>query len=337
MIYGPSPITKEEIDPESYQQLWKLQEELDPEMWRRVYSRIYENYKPNLYASPKEVARQIFSLVQKVETGYLGDSEKYEMIWASHMYKWKFPIYWVAPDLYDAVRQTTPPIEKLDYYNMAMPFNAAAFMIPKGKLIHPTEGEVYFIAYSRHKAYEVFPSVARIGPKEWSSLNGGLISVAKTSRYLTHWNMPYDAFPYADLTRLDDELRRYEMNTHTTAFFNTPDLQMTPDDTKLGIEVAHMIFGLLLFIQRKPELLSGGELLKRVKADKGKQPREFWSPRVIGENYRIRRLTSKLGGTHASPRGHWVRGFWKEQRYGPQNSLTKEILIDPYWRGGDED
>lgn len=32
-------------------------------------------------------------------------------------------------------------------------------------------------------------------------------------------------------------------------------------------------------------------------------------------------------GSHASPRPHWRKGHWKTQHYGPNNSLTKLILI----------
>lgn len=39
------------------------------------------------------------------------------------------------------------------------------------------------------------------------------------------------------------------------------------------------------------------------------------------------------GGTHASPVRHLVRGFFRQQHYGPKNSLTKTIWIMPFWRG----
>lgn len=34
-------------------------------------------------------------------------------------------------------------------------------------------------------------------------------------------------------------------------------------------------------------------------------------------------------GSHASPKPHWRRGFYRKQHYGPQNSLTKVVYIKP--------
>jgi len=33
--------------------------------------------------------------------------------------------------------------------------------------------------------------------------------------------------------------------------------------------------------------------------------------------------------------GHWVRGYWRGQAYGPNNSQHKEVWIEPFWRGGE--
>jgi hypothetical protein len=40
-------------------------------------------------------------------------------------------------------------------------------------------------------------------------------------------------------------------------------------------------------------------------------------------------------GMPASPRGHWVRGFWRDQACGPEYSQHKDIWIEPFWRGGE--
>jgi len=87
---------------------------------------------------------------------------------------------------------------------------------------------------------------------------------------------------------------------------------------------------------RRPDLVERGRILKATPARDGAPPREFWDPNVIGKNYRIRRIDVPQGGTsHMSPRGHWVRRYYRDQPHGPQRSEHGEVWIEPYWRGGE--
>jgi len=95
----------------------------------------------------------------------------------------------------------------------------------------------------------------------------------------------------------------------------------------------HYIFGALLIMVDRPELVSPGQLQKRVQRRQGTTSQEFWSPPILGEDYRGRSPDTDLGGTHNSPRFHWVRGFWRNQAYGPESSLRKRQWIKPFSRG----
>jgi hypothetical protein len=87
-------------------------------------------------------------------------------------------------------------------------------------------------------------------------------------------------------------------------------------------------------VTARPDVVTPAALTNRVPAKKGREAREFWSPHVIGEHYKIRREPAPYqGGTHASPRFHWVEGSWKQQHYGPGRELRKTIWIEPYERG----
>jgi hypothetical protein len=95
-----------------------------------------------------------------------------------------------------------------------------------------------------------------------------------------------------------------------------------------------LVFNLVLFITHKPELVEPAQLLKRVRKGPG-QPIEYWKPHIIGRTYRLRYKRHEATGTHASPRGHWVSGFWREQPYGPRAEQRRKTLwIEPFWRGG---
>ena len=75
-------------------------------------------------------------------------------------------------------------------------------------------------------------------------------------------------------------------------------------------------------------------MLKRISKGPGRTV-EYWQPHIIGKHYKLRyEHRTGQGGTHASPRGHWVSGFWREQPHGPQRSLRKTLWIEPFWRGG---
>jgi hypothetical protein len=142
-------------------------EKYDAKQWKRCYPRNYQEYKPHEYFTPKTVARQMHTTSAKIELGYIGDAEKYEVFWASKMAQLGVPQYWVERDLMTAMEHTTPPMV-LDWYHMGFPREAAAFMVPKGSLVHEKDGPASFIAYSRHKIGEEIPSLARAGPVTWT-------------------------------------------------------------------------------------------------------------------------------------------------------------------------
>jgi hypothetical protein len=97
---------------------------------------------------------------------------------------------------------------------------------------------------------------------------------------------------------------------------------------KLGV----IAFGTLLAMNARPDLVTHGKLEKRV-AKKDEPVKEFWSPNVVGERYRPRVVTVKpeggATGTHASPRYHWRRGHYRNQRHGAGNREVKVIWIEP--------
>lgn len=57
-----------------------------------------------------------------------------------------------------------------------------------------------------------------------------------------------------------------------------------------------------------------------------------YTPVYVGRDYRV---ASEPGeGHHASPRLHWVRGFYRMQACGPRHSERKLTWIEPFMRGG---
>jgi hypothetical protein len=315
-------------------QAYEAMERTWPELWRKCYPRIYSNSPTcGTYYSSKEPARQMMGIALKIQQGYLGQSENYEFLIASNLARFNMPTFWIGADIAEALRHTAPP-GTLDWYDMPLPFDACIFMLPKGALVHPEEGDVVFVAYSRLKAGE--ERMSPLTKRTYGSVNGGMTFLALTEwGHLIHWNMPLDAYgSKMTLPEMDTLMQAYSINKHSTSFWvGDKPPEMTPADDKLGIEVAHLVFGTIFLMTDRPDLITRGALQKRVAARKDKPGREFWSPNILGEHYRIRRDTTPQGGVHASPRFHWVRGYYREQPYGEESMLRKRVWIEPFTRG----
>ena len=149
-----------------------------------------------------------------------------------------------------------------------------------------------------------------------------------SSGCLLNWSHPWEQ--PLDIAKLDatiQDLPNEPLHTPFQADVNTYDKHFMA-------RVAHLVFNTLQLMLARPNLVSIGPLVKQV-GDKKKSIKTFWSPNMIGNDYRLRRESQTPGGTHSSPRGHWVRGFWRDQACGPNYSQHKEIWIEPFWRGGE--
>jgi hypothetical protein len=102
---------------------------------------------------------------------------------------------------------------------------------------------------------------------------------------------------------------------------------MSPDETKFNTWLTTLVLKLLLFMLARPNDVQHGSIARVVKQRRTGSPIEFWHPNVMGRNYVTAREMS--AGTHASPRLHWRRGHFRNQRHGPGFSLVKTIWIEP--------
>lgn len=308
-----------------------------PALWQTCYPRVYSDPRNGQYYSSKKPARQLMLIALKVLNGQVAAAEKYEFHLASHLSRFRVPMYWLSPNLAEALKLTQPP-GAFDWYNMPMPFEAGVIMMPKGSLVHKTDGDVSFICWGRFRAGETYRAPLIPG-KPYTSLNGGMmLAAAVASGYFIHWNIPLDAYgPRLTLAELQHLIAKFAgVGDHSTAI-PLRDGGMKPADHELGLDVAHFIFSTLMLMTARPDLVTAPSLTRRIPAKKGTAPKEFWNPAIIGEHYKVRsQAQPPQGGSHASPRFHWVQGFWREQPYGPQRELRKTIWIEPFTRGGAE-
>lgn len=328
---APPSVLKESLE------ILEAVEKRNPALYRAVYPRIYREPKRSSYYSPKHVASQLVQIALNIQTGMHGLSEQLEFMFASALAKYRVPTYYIGLGLMEALSKTALP-GKINWLNMELPFPAAVFLPPKGTLRHPEQGDILFIGYVRLDAGVDEPSPIDRHYRYQSSDGGMMIVAASASGYLYHWNISEAKMgPEINLTELGEIMGR-KAPTHISAQPGGAD-KMNDADHAMMVQAAHYMFSTLLVMTARPTLLLRGQMEKRVR-NKRSEIREFWTPMVIGENYRVRYLKPDMEqaeGTHASPRLHWVPGFTRQQAYGPKWALRKTIWVEPFLRGGHED
>lgn len=317
--------------------LYDTFEKMRPDLWRKCYPRVYEEPNCGKYYSPKELAYQLLAAAVRIDTeGVGGESQQVEIVWASKVANMRVPVYWIGHDMAQAIQQTVPPVE-FDWVTTKLPLDSMVFMMPKGTLVHddPKEGEAMFVSFVRVRAGDEIPSLSSGGPRFYNMLGDAFTVFAVTTNgALMHWTYSTRedcGLGKVNLAQLDNLIQAFASHDHSShSMFSA---HLTQADNRFMARVSHFVFGTLLMMLTKPNYVTHGALRKKAKTKPGLPPREFWSPNVVGLNYHIRR--EYQGGTHASPRLHWVRGAYKEQPYGEKSLLRKRIWIEPYLRGDD--
>jgi hypothetical protein len=303
-----------------------------PDLWAKCYPKIYEGVDGGEHYSAKLVGYFLLTVAVKIEQPevriYEHFNETVEAVWASRLAGYRVPIFWLGREITEALKLTTLPVT-LDLTTMKLPFEAAVFMLPKGSLTYKSEAtDVVFASYARAATRE---EIACINPAAVKTITGrGDFSVfaGMLNGRLLNWSNPWEQ--PLDIAQLDATIQDLPNEPPQTTF----ETKIAADDGAFLARIARLVFNTLQLMLARPDLVSMGSLAKQVH-NKRHSVRAFWSPNVIGTDYRLRRRPQPLGGSHASPRGHWVRGFWRDQACGPNHSEHKEIWIEPFWRGGE--
>jgi hypothetical protein len=307
--------------PVRWKALCEIYEDLLPELWHKAYPRAYPDM--GAYHSMKVVAMDSCSAaIKRLGPFSSGFADIAEFWTASHLARFRFPTFFLAPTLATAILHTKPPMD-LEWHSIELPFEAALFMLPKGTLVHPQYGNCAYIAYARLKKEEVYQSPLTGHP--YSSLNGSFVLMAgcpEGKPLVFHYVFSLNESPIVHLQDLEAFMAGTPDNTVPELAGGTG---MGDTDEALIQTAAHYLFGTLLLMLNRPDLVEkGGSLGKK----KTKHGTEFWKPNIIGSRYRVQHARTSTGeGT--SPRGHWRRGHWRQQVHGPHFSLRKNVWIEP--------
>jgi hypothetical protein len=315
--------------------LWREFDELAstrPELWAKCYPKIYEGVDGGEYYSAKLVGYLMLAVALKIEQPevhlYQHFNETVEAVWASRLAAYRVPIFWLGREIIEALKLTTLPVT-LNLTTLKLPFEAAVFMLPKGSLTYQSEAtDVVFVSYARASMSEEIPNINPSAVENIAGRGDFSVFAGMLNGLLVNWSQPWEQ--PLDIAQLDATIQDTPNNPLQTPF----QTDITTYGKHFIARVGHLVFNTLQLMLSRPELVSMGSLAKQVH-NKKSSIKTFWTPNIIGKDYRLRRESQPLGGSHASPRGHWVRGFWRDQACGPNYSQHKETWIEPFWRGGE--
>lgn len=316
-----------------------LRRELDeladarPELWAKCYPKMYEGVDGGEYHSAELVGYFLLTVAIKIEQPevriYEHFNETVEAIWASRLAAYRVPIFWLTREITEALKLTTLPVT-LDLTTMKLPFEAAVFMLPKGSLTYGSEAtDVVCASYARAAMREEIPSISPAGIETIEGRGDFSVFAGALNGLLLNWSHPWEE--PLDIAQLDATIQDTPNTPLQTEFQH----DITTDGKHFMARVAHLVFNTLRLMLARPELVSMGSLVKQVH-NKRHSIKAFWTPNTVGKDYRLRRESQPLGGTHASPRGHWSAAFGEIRRAGRTIVSTKKLGSSPFGEeGGD--
>lgn len=310
----------------------KLKEKA-PDLLRHFYPKIYEGIGG--YNSPKDASVMMASSVMDVLFNGLDKAPSaYRVLYPSldYLISKRMPTMFISPNLLEAVKRTNFD-EVIHWQDMELPYESGVLVLPKGSLTHPKSGEVAVIVYSRIKKGIHRPPIFIGGKNQFPEADCihdffsivGIITEDPDPSWFAAVLTPEKA-PVVKIGQLF-----YENTSPHLDINSVYDEVMTEEDDKFVEKIGALVFGVLLALTIRPDLLTKEELLKSIPGKKGGFFREFWSPNVIGKHYITKTIFGE--GTHASPRLHWRRGHFRQQVCGSHLALRKTIWIEPVWVG----
>lgn len=292
--------------------------------WNRCYPRIYEGVGG--FSSPKYLSYDLASIFWDYDillshppgtqiSGY--PDTRITITAACHaarLTSFAVPTFFVERDLLAALWKTTPP-EAIDWRTLHLPFESAGFVLPKGFINMPENGDVDFLWYSR--AFKDTTMNAPLQTSHQMQMGDDQFYIRTVLRDITDKPAIMQLYtsqePVIDLSQ-------------SLAFDEVPGSStMTQSERHLGQTMAGLVMNLLLAINARPELMSHG----KSKGKKAKSGSEFWHPNIIGRNYRLPQATGRGEVSGITPRMHWRRGHWRNQAFGNQRLNHKQLWIEP--------
>lgn len=310
-------------------------------LWKMVCPRVIQ--PPNGFTSPIYFALHPLALMKSLQNGEpLNPSSRSMLAACGMLIDLDTPTYFVREDFCRAVAATELP-EETTLEDVKWPMDAMLFVLPPAFMREYTGGiDVDFTAATKLPGHDLEFAKFRFvnGSNEPAKLGNDR---PRSIFYYTPWTSnavtPQDyAAVYPLNQKIKDVINCQVFTDYTheaeerlkTAY---PDRTIEGLDREADLELQRkmnsLTIKLLLAVSTRPELIEMGKVVRPKKVTSGGVKDEIWSANVIGRNYRIIREHSEQTKTGISPRMHWRRGHFRQQKFGLGHSMSKLIWIEP--------
>jgi hypothetical protein len=252
---------------------------------------------------------------------------------------YRTPTVFVTPQLVSAALRTELPAD-LDLSQFNWPFPVMLFMLPRGSICHPTEGEAPFVCIGLTPTEFGMPTTERTTEVQFTSSCPQLISVSMMPQTVPV-QIYHSCAPITPGVTFTEAVAK----SLATEFFlgvdsvllETASDRLVLDSSQFTISLWRLGLTLVLLVGAHYELVEYGQPLKKIRSKRTGQTTQWYGPNIVGRLYHTQ-VRPQNDGSSQGPgkRPHWVRGHLKNQPYGAQHALRKLIWVQPYRTGIEE-
>jgi hypothetical protein len=213
---------------------------------------------------------------------------------------------------------------------LPFPFPALVFMLPKGTIRHPAEGECPYIVVSRVQKGQVFPLPLKdITIATTAADNAILVSTYLPDEFHCY-HKSISVVPGETMKNAFERASQVPFEI-PGGHLSSPEHMISSTDVDFMDRIWLLGVTLVLIMASGENLLEPGVRLKTVKSkNQADPPTDYWSPNYLG---RVFQAETEKGDPENHQRPHWKKGHLKSQAHGPRSSLRKIIWIQPYQTG----
>lgn len=297
-------------------------ESLMPQTFAKFYPRRYHDIET--YYSPKLAAgalTYIVSSFDKVDMSQVGIAHQTLLPALDFLVEKRMPTFFIAPAMMEALKRTDFK-DDIDWQALKLPFEHGCFMLPKGSLTHPDGTQCCCIFWTRIWKDQAYPAriIDLARHLQYGMNSFSLVSWSENGCFLSH-NVTDKDRPTVRIRNLFNP--NCVVETHGLG-----DEDLRESDTQFLEDLGCIAYGMLLALNARPTLRTDGVRAKRVAGKHGKPDTEYWTPNVLGKDYKPKTEPAQ-GGSHMSPRMHWRRGHFRKQAHGLNRSERKIIWLEP--------
>jgi hypothetical protein len=255
-----------------------------PEQWAVLYPRIYEH--SGAFHSPRDLALDLMgAFLAEAKANHLrtslGRPSEHALLGASLLASLRVPTFFLSRDLLEALAQTRPP-EAIAWKDMPLPFEAAAFIFPRGALKHSNSDEMSCLWYARLRKQQIYRNPFTQG------FTYELDRDIFYFRGFLYESLESVMFGFSEITH--PEIHAVDLSTYEPTDFGQSTKPLNGGDEQVLESAISLVLGALLVMLERPQLVTPGSF-------QGKHSRkgaEFWTPNIVGREYRgARRVISQ--------------------------------------------